>query len=103
MNSFRPVGNKILVRPISTPKTSLISLPDGWNNEDNTGIVEKLGTYNLKSINGTYRRTQEWPVEVGQTIMYNGDADVAKVIEINGETFHVIAIGHVLAVIENEK
>lgn len=100
----QPVGDKILVRPRNVTYPGLIEIPEQYRAAEGVGEVVRLGTYNLLvSDNGgkvTHKRTQNWPVKVGDTVMFNGDPRTGLKVEENGETLLLIHIGQVRAILE---
>lgn len=97
---FQPVGDKILVRKIERKIDSALVLPEWCKSSETFAEVVRLGTYNLDS---KQRRTQEWPVKVGDTVTFSNRGDIGKKIDDEdlGECL-LVHIGQINTVIEGE-
>jgi len=89
---IKPIGERILVRPIKTEEKTKggIYIPEGAKEEKKEAIVEDIGT--LKNGNAI-------PLKKGDRILYGGYS--ADEFEINSEKYLIIDFKDVLAKLED--
>lgn len=101
---IRPIGDKIVVKPLSSNISCALHVPDFYLTSEAYGEVVAIGTYYL-TPGGKKLLTEEhpnaWPVKIGDKITFSAVPGIAKELtDDDGEKILLMHIGQVRTIIE---
>lgn len=93
MSNVKPIGFRVLVKALDTGSEKVLGsgliIPDDGKESKGRGTVVSLGTYTGK---------KEWPISVGQVVMFKKYSP--EEVEVEGEKYFVVDVDDILAVVE---